>query len=270
MILLDDLSAAEKQLRLWLKGRDPELAIVLGSGLAALAEQLEEPISLPFSALPGFPDTAVAGHGGQLLAGRLCGRSVLVFCGRYHCYEGFSAWQVTAQVRLAAKLGCAKLLLTNASGGIAAELQAGDFMVVTDHLNLSGANPLTGRPEIEFLDLNDLYRKDFFLPLRQQLVGQDIRLHLGVLAWMAGPSYETPAEVRMLSQLGADAVSMSTIPEAIVGRLCGMETVAIAFISNMAAGLSGEKLLHEEVLAAGQQAAERLYRLLGRLLSVWR
>ncbi len=269
MILLDEVSAAGKLAQQWLEGREPEIAIILGSGLAAIGEQLEDAVSLSLSELPGFPPSGVDGHSGRLHAGRLFGRPVLLFQGRYHCYEGYSAWQVTAQVRLAAGLGCKKVLLTNAAGGIATEMQAGDFMLVTDHLNLTGGNPLIGRDEREFLDLGNLYQHQFYPELQQQIEGLGIRLHQGVLAWMVGPSYETPAEIRMLAALGADAVSMSTIPDAIVARLCRMETIAIASISNLAAGKTAEKLVHENVLTAGTNAVKKLQELLAKLLSVW-
>lgn len=266
---LDNISAASCCALQWLQGRKPQVAIVLGSGLAEIANQLSGRISLAYADLPGFPESGVVGHSGQLHAGELFGCSVLMFQGRYHCYEGYSAWQVTAPVRLAAALGCQRLVLTNAAGGIADGMQPGDFMLVADHLNLSNKNPLRGRAELEFLDLGNLYQHDFYAALRPRLEGTGIRLHQGVLAWMLGPSYETPAEIRMLATLGADAVSMSTVPEAIVARLCQLETVAISFVANLAAGKNSAELDHQDVLAAGQNAASKLHALLKCLLKVW-
>ena len=266
---LDNISAAAQAAGCWLGERNPQIAIILGSGLADVVGQLQNSISLPYAELPGFPASGVAGHAGTLHCGTLLGQSVLLFQGRYHVYEGYSAWQVTAPVRLAAAMGCRKLLLTNAAGGINDAMQPGDFMLVSDHLNLVGDNPLIGRPEREFIDLTRLYRQDFYLPLQRQMAAEQITLHRGIIAWMLGPSYETPAEIRMLSALGADAVSMSTIPEAIVARRYQLETVAISFISNLAAGKGSSVLDHQDVLAEGRGAAANLIKILSGLFSHW-
>ena len=269
MIPLDDISAAVLQARNWLADRTPEIAIILGSGLSGVLDQLENPLSLPYSQIPAFPVSGVVGHAGQLHCGTLFGKNVLIFQGRYHVYEGYSAWQVSAPVRLAAELGVQKLLLTNAAGGINAAMRPGDFMLINDHLNLVGDNPLIGRPEREFIDLTQLYRQDFYPELQQRLALAGVRLHCGVLAWMLGPSYETPAEIRMLAALGADAVSMSTIPEAIIARHCRLETVALSFISNLAAGKSSVALDHQEVLARGKGSAADLQKILAGIFSLW-
>ncbi len=268
-MLLDDVTAATEILQPWLPESRPQLAIVLGSGLADLAWQLAERQTIAYDDLPGFPASGVAGHIGQLHSGQLFGRSVLVFQGRYHCYEGYSAWQVTAQVRLAAALGCRQLLLTNAVGGISARLQVGDFMLVSDHMNIGNESPLRGRPEREFLDLGNLYKQDFYISLQERLEREKISLQRGVLAWMLGPTYETPAEIRALERLGADAVTMSTIPEAIVARLCNLQTVALSCITNLASGKHSSSLDHEEVLASGTGATEKFQRLLKQLFEVW-
>jgi len=269
MTFLGDLSAAARQVRRWLGTRRPRLAIILGTGLADVASQLENPIQLSYQGIDGFPPPGVAGHAGRLFCGILAGEQVLVFEGRYHVYEGYSAWQVTAPVRLAAALGCQYLLLTNAVGGIAATMQAGDFMLVTDHLNLTGHNPLIGRPEADFVDLSDLYTTGFFAQLQQRAGLFDINLHSGVLAWMLGPNFETPAEIRALQCLGADAVTMSTVPEAIVSGLLGLETVALSFISNQAAGCQTGKLEHRDVLNSGRRAAGNLSALVDLLIPLW-
>lgn len=269
MTLLDDLSASIEPARSWLSGRNPQLAIILGSGLATILDHLKEPIRLPYTDLPDFAASGVIGHAGCLYSGDLFGKPVLLFQGRYHCYEGYNAWQVTAPVRLAAALGCQKMLLTNAAGGIAADMQPGDFMLVTDHLNMIGESPLRGRPEREFVDLCDLYRHDFYPQLSQQLRSKKINLHAGVLAWMLGPNYETPAEIRLLQSFGASAVSMSTIPEAIIARRFGLEVAAISYISNLAAGKSAVSLDHQDVLSSGERAAISLEALFAILLNQW-
>lgn len=269
MTQLDNLSTSIKQVNQWLAGRKPQLAIVLGSGLASILDQLKEPLQISYAALPDFVAAGVVGHAGCLHSGILFGTPVLIFQGRYHCYEGYSAWQVTAPVRLAAAVGCRKLLLTNAAGGIADEMQAGDFMLVSDHMNMVGKNPLSGRPELDFIDLCNLYRHDFYPQLRQQLQAENINLHAGVLAWMLGPSYETPAEIRMLEKIGASAVSMSTIPEAIIARRFGLEVAAVSYISNLAAGKSAVNLDHQDVLASGERATGSIKTVFKSVLKQW-
>lgn len=269
MMFLDDLTSAIQTVTSWLDGKQPEVAIVLGSGLSSLLERLENASCLSYEILPGFPESGVCGHAGHLHSGLLFGQSVLVFQGRYHCYEGYSAWQVSAPVRLAAAVGCQKLLLTNAAGGIAENMQTGDFMLVTDHLNMVGENPLRGRAEREFVDLAELYQQNFYPTLKAELLSQGVNLHAGVLAWMLGPSYETPAEIRMLEQLGASAVSMSTIPEAIIARRFGLDLVAISYISNLACGKSSVNLNHKDVLASGELAASSLKKLITSLFTHW-
>lgn len=269
MIVLDDLTTAVQQIKSWLSGREPQLAIVLGSGLGSIIDRLEGGRRLPYTELDGFPASGVAGHAGCLHSGTLYGVPVLLFQGRYHCYEGYSAWQVTAPVRLAAALGCRKLLLTNAAGGIDDTMLPGDFMLVTDHINMTGESPLRGRSELEFVDLGQLYQHHFYSQLKQQLAIHGIKLHAGVLAWMMGPNYETPAEIAMLSLLGVSAVSMSTIPEAIVARRYGLEVAAVSYISNLAAGKTTESLDHQDVLDSGKSAATSLEQIFTVLLNQW-
>ncbi len=176
---------------------------------------------------------------------------------------------MTAQVRLSAALECSRILLTNAVGGIGSNLSPGRFMLVTDHINMSGINPLVGRPEREFIDLGKLYRTDFYRNLYDLLAPEQIELGRGVLAWMPGPSYETPAEIGALERLGADAVTMSTIPEAIMARRCGLDLVALSLVTNAAAGKSAATLTHEDVLAAGHLAEAKVCCLVDKLLSLW-
>lgn len=270
MKLLDDVIAAAELLNERLGLWQPELALVLGSGLATLTDELSDARSLAFDELPGFPPAGVAGHAGRIWFGELYGCRVVVFQGRYHFYEGYDAYQVTASVRLAKELGCKRILLTNAAGGICSRFNPGHFMLVTDHLNLIGDNPLRALTPSLFVDLCSLYRQDFYDDLKLSLQGDGIILQQGTLAWMSGPSYETPAEIRMLETFGADAVSMSTIPEAIMAHALGMETVAISLIANAAAGKSAEQLRHEDVLAEGKSAAASLPVLMSHLLSCWK
>jgi purine-nucleoside phosphorylase len=251
-------------------GEEPfALAVVLGSGLGALAEQADLLGVFPYAGFAAFPSSQVAGHAGRLLAGTLEGRRLLFFQGRHHIYEGHSALQVAVSARIAHELGCRKLLLTNAAGGVNREFLPGDFMLISDHLNLLGDNPLRGEREKPFIDLAALYRQEFFSDLLAFARQQDIRLHRGVLAALPGPSYETPAEIRALRLLGADAVSMSTVPEAIMAHYLGLEVVGLSLISNAAAGLTSSPLSHEDVLASGQRSASQLARLVRRLIALW-
>ncbi|MEJ2201613.1 MAG: purine-nucleoside phosphorylase [Desulfuromonadaceae bacterium] len=219
--------------------------------------------------MPGFPAAQIEGHAGCLLGGRFQGWNILLFQGRYHLYQGLDARQVTVPVTLAHALGCRRLLLTNASGGISEALNPGDFMFVADHINLLGDNPLRGEVVNPFVDLSRLYHRALFDPLQDWARQQEMVLRQGVLAALPGPSYETPAEIRMLQRLGADAVSMSTIPEAIMGKYLGMEVVALALIANKAAGFSSSPLEHQEVLQAGIRSSADFLRLVRRLIGLW-
>jgi len=246
-----------------------DLAVVLGSGLGAFAEQLADPVFFSYLDFPCFPRSTVAGHAGRLVAGKYEGWRVLAFQGRHHLYEGYDARQVTVNVRIAHALGVPRLLLTNACGAVNSNFRAGDFMYIADHINLLGDNPLRGEAADPFIDLSHLYRQDLFVPLQSHAQREGISLHRGVLAALPGPSYETPAEIRALALLGADAVSMSTVPEAILGKYLGLEVVGLSFLSNAAAGLGTSPLNHQEVLAAGRLGTDRFLDLLGRLIGFW-
>jgi purine-nucleoside phosphorylase len=229
----------------------PRLALVLGSGFNRALAELDVDAEIPCARLPGFPPPGVEGHAGKLVIGRLGGAPVLVLAGRAHYYEGHSLERVTFPVRVLAELGVTDLLLTNAAGGINRKFRAGDFMVVTDHINFMGANPLRGPGwpgRARFVDLTGVYDPG----LRQLLVRAGkpagVRLQRGVYVAVSGPSYETPAEIRALARLGADAVGMSTVPEAIVARQCGLRVAAVSCITNLAAGRSPAPLSHAEVL----------------------
>ncbi len=267
--LLDDVSDAAAVLRDMTAGMSPRLAIVLGSGFSGLVAELDRRFSLPYQDLPGFVSAGVEGHAGVVHAGFLCGQAVLVFAGRYHVYEGYSAWQVGSLVRLAAAVGCQRLLLTNAAGGLTSRMAPGDFMLVEDHLNLTGQNPLIGRKDAGFPDLHGLYRSDLRKPLERLLGDVGFQLHSGVLAWLTGPTYETPAEIAMLETLGAAAVSMSTVPEAIMARFLGLEVCALSFIANLAAGKCPQPLAHQDVLTEAASARDNAVQIVRGLMSLW-
>ncbi len=234
----------------------PQLAIVLGSGFHHALAELRGARKIAYAQIPGFPQPTVRGHAGDLYFGHFGQTPVLVLSGRAHFYEGHSMAQVTFAVRTLAAFGITDLLLTNAAGGVNRKFRRGDFMALTDHINFMGANPLRG-PAIagrnRFVDLTDTYEAG----LRQLLAAAGrrakVKLQQGVYLAVSGPSYETPAEIRAFARLGADAVGMSTVPEAMAARQCGMKVAAVSCITNLAAGISAEKLSHAEVLETGER-----------------
>jgi purine-nucleoside phosphorylase len=236
------------------------VAIVLGSGLGALARSLTGAKPVPYSGIEGMPVSTVAGHEGALYAGDVEGVSALVFAGRVHLYEGRSAKEVVRPVELAVEAGCDRIVLTNAAGAIKESLEIGAPCLISDHLNLTGTNPLVGTEG--FLDLSEAYDGG----LRALARSVDPSLQEGVYAGLLGPTYETPAEVRMLAALGADLVGMSTVLETIAARRSGAAVLGISVVTNRAAGLSAEPLSHDDVARAGRKAAARLEALLRGLL----
>lgn len=243
----------------------PEVAVVLGSGFRAVEQVMEAETVLAYDQIPGFCQTAVAGHAGRLSLGRLGGVRTLLLAGRSHYYEGHSLAQVTFPVRVAAALGAQVLLLTNAAGGIHPRYRPGHFMILRDHINLMGLNPLCGCAveRSPFVDLTEAYDPDLIRHLRAAARFAGAKVHAGVYLAVAGPSYETPAEIRAFARLGADAVGMSTVPETIVARQCGLRVAGLSAITNLAAGRSSTPISHEEVLAAGRAAAALAGRLIG-------
>jgi purine-nucleoside phosphorylase len=229
----------------------PKLAIVLGSGFHHVLAELRVAKKISYAQIPGFPQPTVSGHAGELYFGHLGKTPVLVLSGRAHFYEGHEMERVTFATRTLAAFGVTDLLLTNAAGGLNRRFRAGDFMVLTDHINLMGANPLRG-PAIKglprFVDLTEAYDKKLRELLFRAGKTCNLKLQRGVYLAVSGPSYETPAEIRAFAQLGADAVGMSTVPEAIVARQCGLRVAGVSCITNLAAGISREKLSHAEVL----------------------
>jgi purine-nucleoside phosphorylase len=240
--------------------RRPRVMLVLGSGLGGLADEFEEPVTIPFDEIPGFTAATVEGHTGALVAGRLEGVECIALQGRYHLYEGHPPERVVLPIRVMAALGARTLIVTNAAGGINQTFRAGDLMLIDDHINFMGQNPLIG-PVVpgdeRFPDMSEPYDRGLQRLAEEAAIERGIQTLRGVYAAVAGPSYETPAEIRMLGRLGADAVGMSTVPEVLVARAIGVRVLGVSLISNLAAGLSAMPLSHDEVITSGLEARER-------------
>jgi len=250
-------------------GVTPAVTIVLGSGLGGLVDAIEDPVRVDYGEIPDFPAVTVAGHGGRLVAGRFAGLTIMAMQGRFHLYEGHSPDAVARPVRVSARMGVPDLIVTNSAGGINRQFSPGDLMLIDDHINLMGSNPLVGgvQPgELRFPDMSAPYDRALLDLAEKSALAEGIRVHRGVYCALHGPSYETPAEVRMLQRLGADAVGMSTVPEVLAARAAGVRVLGISIISNAAAGLSAGHLDHAEVLEAGREAGGRLTRLIERTL----
>jgi purine-nucleoside phosphorylase len=252
----------------------PKIALVLGSGLGAFANSLTHAMRIPYAQLPGMPQATAVGHAGELVVGTSGangkGIDIAVMSGRFHLYEGYTAQQVTAGIRLFHELGVKQVVLTNAAGGIHQNFATGALVLISDHINLQGANPLVGPndPSLgpRFPDMTEAYSLRLRALAAETGEELGITLHEGVYAGVLGPSYETPAEIRFLRTIGADLVGMSTVSECIAANHLGMEVLGISCVTNLAAGLSGEKLNHQEVLAVGQRVSGMFLRLLTALL----
>lgn len=249
----------------------PRLGLVLGSGLGSLAEAVTDPIAISFAELPGWPAPSAPGHAGRLLLGRLEGVPVACLQGRLHLYEGLPLGLVIQPVLLMGRLGATTIVLTNAAGGVNPAYDSGTLMLIRDHLNLTGRNPLIGPNADElgprFPDLVDAWSPRLSEGLLRAAAAAGVSLEEGVYAQLSGPNYETPAEVRMLRTLGADAVGMSTVVEAIAARWAGLEVCGVSLITNPGAGVTGKPLTHAEVLAAAEAAGPRLAAVLGRFVA---
>jgi purine-nucleoside phosphorylase len=248
----------------------PRIAVVLGSGLGAFADELSETVRIPYREIPHWPGATAVGHAGELVFGKLDGLAVAVMAGRVHLYEGYTAQQAAFGVRVLGSLGVRSLVLTNAAGGINLEYGRGALVLIADHINLQGANPLVGE-NLEWLgprfpDMTEAYAKRY-RDIALQVAGEiGIGLKEGVYAALLGPSYETPAEIRYLRIIGADLVGMSTVPEVIVANHMGMQVLGISCVTNMAAGILPQKLNHQEVLETGAAVRHDFVRLLKALL----
>lgn len=242
-------------------GREhPAVGLVLGSGLTGLADRLEDARRVPYTDIPGFPAPSVIGHPGVLAAGTLGGKGVVALAGRFHIYEGYDARQVTFPVQVLAALGVSTLFVSNASGGVRRMFRPGDLMIIADHVNLTGHNPLLGSVEpneVRSRELSEPYDAELRASLYRAGARAGVHLVEGVYGWVLGPSYETPAEVRMLERVGVDAVGMSTVPEVLAARAAGMRVAGMSCVSNLASGLTSTPVAHADVLAATREAAGR-------------
>ena len=247
----------------------PDLVVVLGSGLGTVVEYSKLIARIPYRDIPGLPEPSVSGHAGELVIGELAGWHVWFFSGRFHLYEGYSAAEVVAPVELAAAVGASRILLTNAAGVINSDFPVHSFMCIADQINLTGDNPLRAVRDNPFIDVSQIYNLDLYAGITKDSRQHGVVLNQGVLASVPGPSYETPAEVRALKILGADAVSMSTVHEAIMARYYGMEVAGFSFLSNQAAGCGPSQLDHKEVISAGKHGVEQLVKLLPEVIRQW-
>jgi purine-nucleoside phosphorylase len=249
---------------------DVRVALVLGSGLGAFADELEGAEAIPYAEIPGFARPTVEGHAGRLVVGRVGGVVVAAMQGRFHFYEGYKLEEVTFPVRVLALLGASSLVLTNAAGGLNNSFEQGSLVLISDHLNLMGTNPLLGPNEARFgprfPDMTDVYDREYQDAAIAESHEMGLELRRGIYAALSGPSYETPAEIRMLRLLGADAVGMSTVPEAIVARQMGLRVLGISCITNMAAGVLDRPINHEEVIETGERVRETFAELLRRVI----
>ncbi|MDT5062777.1 MAG: purine-nucleoside phosphorylase [Acidobacteriota bacterium] len=250
---------------------DVRVGLVLGSGLGAFADELEEPVAIPYAEIQGFARSTVEGHAGRLVLGKIEGVSVAAMQGRFHYYEGYNFDEVVFPIRTLGLLGAKSLVLTNAAGGINVAFDQGALMVISDHLNLMGVNPLRGphdnRFGERFPDMSEVYTRDYQEIAVAEGQAMGLELRRGIYGALSGPSYETPAEIRMLRILGADAVGMSTVPEAIVARQMGIKVLGISCITNMAAGVVGEPINHQEVIETGERIRDTFKELLKRIIS---
>lgn len=254
-------------------GGRPQIGIILGSGLGPLVNALDHPVELDYSDIPGFPQTTVAGHAGKLVYGTLGGKNVLVMKGRFHLYEGYDISQVVFHIRVFKLLGIDNLLVTNAAGGINLGFKPGDLMLIADHIGFFAPSPLRGQNLDEFgtrfPDMCNAYNNDL-LQIAKKAAGEEgINLKEGVYAFFQGPMFETPAEIRALRVLGADAVGMSTVPEVITAKHSGMKIMGISCITNMAAGVLGQPLNHEEVMETAKKVEKKFTSLVGRIIADW-
>lgn len=248
----------------------PEVGLILGSGLGVIGDDMEQAVTIPYEEIPHFPVSTVEGHAGELVIGKLQGRPVALMRGRFHMYEGYEPERTALPVRVMKALGIRTLFVTNAAGGVNLDYEPGNLMIISDHLNLTGRNPLVGPNDnalgVRFPDMSDAYTRRLRELAKQTAAELDIPVREGVYAGLLGPNYETPAEIRMLRVIGADAVGMSTVSEVLVARHAGLEVIGISCISNMAAGILDQPLSHEEVMETTERVKQQFIRLVLALL----
>ncbi len=275
MTYFDKVTEAAAFLQGKLGSLAPQIGIVLGSGLGAVADAIAEPVAVPYAEIPHFPQSTVEGHSGRIVAGLLGGTPVAVMQGRVHFYEGYSPQQVTFPMRVLGALGVRAVVLTNAAGGIAEGYRVGQLVALSDHINFMGWNPLVGPNEarfsfkpnagLRFFDMTEAYSKRLRALAKTAAEEEGFTLDEGIYVAVSGPSFETPAEIRAFRALGATLVGMSTVPETIVARHMGLQVLCLSCVTNLAAGLGATHLSHEEVFASGHLAEQRLTYLLQRL-----
>jgi len=275
MSYFDQVKAAAAGLRGKLGGLRPHVCIVLGSGLGAVADAITNPVIVPYAKIPHFPHSTVEGHSGRIVAGVLGGAPVIIMQGRVHFYEGYSPAEVTFSMRVMGALGVRAVVLTNAAGGIAPGYKVGQLVLLSDHINMMGWNPLVGPNEprfgyrkgsgLRFFDMTEAYSKRLRVLAKSAAESEGYSLEEGVYLAVSGPSFETPAEIQAFSTLGATLVGMSTVPETIVARHMGLEVLGISCVTNLAAGLGATTLSHTDVFESGRKVERRLAGLLERL-----
>lgn len=250
-----------------LTDRTPQIGITLGSGLGDFISNLEDSFEIPYAKIEGFPSPTVKGHEGKLIFGKFHGTEVVVLDGRVHYYEGYTQQETVIPVRVLHEIGVHTLILSNACGGVNWNFKPGDIMLIEDHINMSGSNPLIGKNldsfGTRFPDMSEVYKEKLWRTLQEKAKQEGIETKHGVYMMYSGPSFETPAEIRAFRTLGADAVGMSTVPEAIAAVHAGMDVIGISVITNMAAGMLKQKLTHEEVLQTGEKVREPFAKLIG-------
>lgn len=241
--------------------KTPDIGLILGSGLGSLADELKNPVVINYSEVPNFPVSTVEGHAGELVFGELDGKSILCMKGRFHYYEGYALDEVTLPIRVMSYIGIKNLIVTNAAGGINLGFKPGDLMIISDHINLTGLNPLRGpnmdEMGVRFPSCTNVYTKEIREMAKKAINENGIEVREGVYSYCTGPTYETPAEIRALRVLGADAVGMSTVPETLVAVQCGMKILGISCITNMASGILDKPLTHEEVFETAMKTKEK-------------
>lgn len=253
-------------------GISPQFGIILGSGLGKIAELVQDQTVIEYKRIPHFPVSTVQGHSGKLILGRYAGKQVMVLQGRFHYYEGYEMHDVTFPVRVMQELGVGGLIVTNAAGGVNFDYTPGDLVLISDHINLMGVNPLRG-PNLSvqgprFPDMSEAYAKSWREQAKQVMAEQGLSICEGVYAAVSGPSYETPAEIRYLRTIGADLVGMSTVPEVIVANHAGLKVLGVSCVTNMAAGVLPQKLDHHEVIAVTEKIEKKFIRFIERTVEV--
>ncbi|WP_420795516.1 purine-nucleoside phosphorylase [Halalkalibacillus sediminis] len=258
--MLEQVKESQQWIESKLNGDKPQIGLILGSGLGVLAEEIQNATTIKYGEIPNFPQSTVAGHKGQLVVGELKGKTVIAMQGRFHYYEGYTMQQVTFPVRVMKALGVEKLLVTNAAGGINQSFNPGDLMLINDHINQMGDNPLIGKNDDElgprFPDMSQPYDRELINLARETADSLNIQTQEGVYVGNTGPTYETASEVKMLRTLGGDAVGMSTVPEVIVANHAGLRVLGISCISNMAAGILDQPLTHDEVIETTEKVRD--------------